>query len=161
GLALPRFAGGSLGLPGRRGAAADPRRGGQPASGAARRAGGPDDRPASGVTSMSVLLQDFRYALRGLARTPGFTAAALSTLAIAFGANAPMFSLVHAVPLRRIPVEAPDRLVRLGQPKGALHANASPANLADWRARSRTLAGMSGWQIAGANLKAAADAERV
>ena len=71
------------------------------------------------------------------------------------------YALVHAVLLRRIPVEAPDRLVRLGQMKGDIHSNVSPANLTDWRTRAHTLVGMSGWQIAGVNLKAGADAERV
>jgi putative ABC transport system permease protein len=110
---------------------------------------------------MKTLVQDLRYGVRWLVRNPGFTSAAVVTLALGIGVNTAMFSLVHAVLLRRIPVEAPERLVRLGQTKGEIHSNVSPANLTDWRARAHTLVGMSGWQIAGVNLKAGADAERV
>ena len=62
---------------------------------------------------MAALLSDFRYALRQLRRTPGFTLVALLTLAVGLGVNAAMFSLVNAALFRPIQVAEPDRLVRV------------------------------------------------
>jgi putative ABC transport system permease protein len=62
---------------------------------------------------MTGFFQDFRHALRQFGRTPGFTAAAVVTLALGIGANAAIFSLVDQVLLKRLPVEEPDRLVTL------------------------------------------------
>ena len=62
---------------------------------------------------MRSVVQDLRYAARTLAKSPGFAAAALATLAIGIGGTAAMFSLVERVVLRQLPFPDPSRLVRL------------------------------------------------
>ena len=62
---------------------------------------------------MTGVLNDFRYALRGLRRYPVFTAVAVLTLALGIGANTAVFTLVDGVLIRPLPFQEPERLVSL------------------------------------------------
>src|SRR4051794_8991917 len=63
---------------------------------------------------MGNLLADFRLAVRQLAKNKAFTITAAVTLALGIGANTAIFTLVHAVMLKSLPVADPARLYRLG-----------------------------------------------
>src|SRR3979409_214546 len=60
------------------------------------------------------ILENVRYALRQFRKAPGFTATAILTLALGIGATTSIFTLVHAVLLKSLPVAKPQQLVRVG-----------------------------------------------
>ena len=65
------------------------------------------------IASIDTAFRDFKYSLRTLARTPGFTAIAILTLALGIGANTAIFTLLDQVLLRLLPVKNPQELVLL------------------------------------------------
>jgi macrolide transport system ATP-binding/permease protein len=71
-------------------------------------------RDARGTRWLEDLAHDLTFSLRQLRKTPGFAAIAILTLALGIGANAAIFSLVHAFLLKNLPVADPQTLVRLG-----------------------------------------------
>src|SRR5690242_10117313 len=83
---------------------------------------------------MEALLQDIRYALRQLAKYPGFSTVAILTLALGVGANTAVFSVIHALLLRPLPYHDSDRLVRIydaNRETGELHGVFSPQDVDD------------------------------
>ena len=97
---------------------------------------------------MRTVLQDLRYGLRTLAKAPGFTAIAIVTLALGIGANTAIFSVVHAVLLRRLPYPEPQRLVVVVE-HHIHHGDMSVSwpNFLDWRERSRTLSSLAAYRL--------------
>jgi putative ABC transport system permease protein len=95
---------------------------------------------------METLAQDLRYAARTFRRAPGFALLAILTIAVGVGANAAIFSIVNAVLLRPLPFPDADALLLVSQANRQtkeLAGDAAPANFLDWRARTRTFAGMA------------------
>jgi putative ABC transport system permease protein len=84
---------------------------------------------------MATLASDVRYALRSMRRNPGFTAVAVSALALGIGANTAIFSVVNGVMLQPLPFHQPDRLVRLGEsyPGGGTNSSVSIPKYMAWR----------------------------
>ena len=74
------------------------------------------DRTRRAIIRMENIRQDLVFALRALAKRPGFTAIILAMLALGIGANTAMFSLVDALMLRTLPVQEPQRLASVGDP---------------------------------------------
>lgn len=91
---------------------------------------------------LEVLRQDFKYALRQLAKAPVVTAATVLILALGIGANTAVFSMVNGVLLRPLPFEHGDRLVLVNQqmPEAGIESFPfSPPEVADYREQSQTL----------------------
>src|SRR6202789_1933708 len=70
-------------------------------------------RASWGWQSAERTVQDVRYALRQLRKSPGYTVTALITLTLAIGANTAVFGLMYALLLKSLPVERPDRIVHV------------------------------------------------
>src|SRR5262250_508622 len=88
------------------------------------------------------MIQDLRFGLRMLLKSPGFTLIAVITLALGIGANTAIFSVVNAVLLRPLPFAEPGRLVALWESSARRpmsRDSISYPNFFDWRAQSQSL----------------------
>jgi putative ABC transport system permease protein len=109
-------------------------------------------REQRGLPIFETLWNDARFGMRMLAKTPGFTAVAILTLAVGIGANTAIFSVVHAVLLAPFPYPAADRLAIVWSVYGKEgRAPAAGPELTYLRERSRTFEEFAGiWAQSGA-----------
>lgn len=98
---------------------------------------------------MTPLLQDLRFGLRTLRKSPAFTIVALCTLALGIGANTAIFSIVNAVLLKPLPFPEPEKLMFMTsafEKQGATRNFAtSYADFLDWRATAKSFTGMASY----------------
>jgi hypothetical protein len=98
---------------------------------------------------MGTLIQDLRYGLRMLAKSPGFTAVAVLTLALGIGANTVIYSAVYAVLLKPLPFKDPGQLVfveKKNPPRGWVRNPVSPAEILAWRNESSAFEDLAAWR---------------
>jgi putative ABC transport system permease protein len=126
------------------------------------------------MPAIETFLQDFRYALRTLRKSAGFTTVAVLVLALGIGVNSAIFSVVEGVMLRPLPYPQPDRLVSLWEeltrePPANWRTSAAqpnrmtvaPANLQDYARQNHVFSGMAGVDKVGKNLTESGPPERI
>jgi putative ABC transport system permease protein len=112
---------------------------------------------------IETLLQDIRYAARGLAKHKTFTVVAVLTLALGIGANTAIFSVVNELLLRPLPYGDAERIVMLWEvtPKAEHQNVTSRANFIGWRDQTTSFEGMAAFTDQRLNLTGAGEVEEV
>jgi predicted permease len=103
-------------------------------------------REQRGVLFFETLLQDSRYALRQLRKSPVFCITAILTLALGIGVNTAIFSIIYAVLLRQLPFQNPQQLTIVWEQnphRGWYHNIVSAANFNDWAKQNHVFSGMA------------------
>ena len=117
----------------------------------------------SGET-MHQIIQDFRHAIRSLARVPGFTAIAILTLALGIGANTAIFSVINGVILRPLPYPRPDQLVYINSQFPALNFSQfwmDPVEFLEFRERNKSFQRVGAYSTGAVNVGTDASPQRV
>jgi predicted permease len=113
---------------------------------------------------MHSLIQDLRYALRQLRRSPGFTSIAVLMLALGIGANTAIFSMVNAVLLKPLPYKEADRLVMVWEQnphRGWFENIVSAANFLDWKKQNHVFEDMAAFESNFFNLSGGSQPEEI
>jgi putative ABC transport system permease protein len=106
--------------------------------------------------SMSLFLQDVRYALRSMLRRPGFTAVMLATIALGIGANAAIFTIVNAVLLRPLPFAHQERIVDFANVDP--YWNVSEPEFVDYQRGVTSLASLAAYNANNVTISVGSDA---
>jgi putative ABC transport system permease protein len=108
------------------------------------------------------LLRDARYAVRQLARTPGFTLVAILTVGLGTGASSAIFSVVNGVLLRPLPYQDPDTLVRVHEvvPQYG-RFSVAPASFLDWRQQNTVFERIAAFNSSSATFTDSSGPERI
>ncbi len=113
-------------------------------------------RERRGLPFLETLLQDIRYGLRMLAKSPAFTSVAVFTLALGIGANTVVFSIVDSVLLRPLPYGHPEQLYIVSESLphlgGTEEVGVSAAEYFDYRDRNRSFSQVAAYETQGFNL---------
>ena len=107
------------------------------------------------------MLQDIRYAVRKLSRTPGFTTIAAFTLALAIGATTAIFSVIDGVLLKPLPFRDPERVVRVTNLRDGNRMVSSVPDFLDIRAQSKSYASLAALDAQAMNLTGGSEPERI
>ncbi|MBA3640972.1 MAG: ABC transporter permease, partial [Acidobacteria bacterium] len=118
-------------------------------------------RDQRGIPSIETFLQDARYSVRSFLRTPGFTAAALITLALGIGANSAIFSVVNAVLLQPLPYSGPERIVQMYRSNAGLWAGQNAKRFQFFKEQMQSFEAFAAWRRTAFNLASRDNAEYV
>ncbi|MBV9772851.1 MAG: ABC transporter permease [Gemmatimonadetes bacterium] len=113
---------------------------------------------------MDTLLQDLRYTLRTLGRSPGFVGMAVLALALGIGGNTAVFSVVYTLLYRPFPFADADRLAVVwdnNAREGREYGELTPAHVGALREGARSFAGVAAYDLAGYTLTGAGEPEQV
>jgi predicted permease len=121
-------------------------------------------RDATGLNLVDEISRDLKYAMRSLARTPGFSCIAILTLAFGIGANTAICSVIDAVLIRPLPYPQSERLAmaweeasRFGFPRN----DVAPGNYVDWERESRVFEDLAAFSGNAFNLTGSGQPERL
>jgi predicted permease len=112
-------------------------------------------RDARGLRALQSILQDIRYALRGMHRSPGFTAVAIAILAVGLGINTAVFTIANAMLFSGYPHIDPDnRLLYLSSVKGKSLQGSGPSwpDVEDWNVQAKSFNGIGAVESGGLRL---------
>ena len=117
-------------------------------------------RDRRGLPFLEAVIQDVRFGLRVLFKTPGFTVVAALTLAVAIGANSALFSVVDAVLLKSLPYSDPHSLVEIWNTYPTLpQAGLSGADFRNWREQASQFVDMAAYRFVSQGFNAAGQGE--